>query len=90
MSVAERWEKERRNFSVLQWVDCFKQLKEEEQKKKETKVLTVLQLIEARIGWPANSARTIKKNYYKNTKQDELRQRMNVRYGSWGQHEVNR
>jgi hypothetical protein len=55
MSVAERWEKERRNFSVLQWVDCFKQLKEEEQKKEETKVLTVLQLIEARIGWPATA-----------------------------------
>lgn len=35
--------------------DCFKQLKEEEQKKEETKVLTVLQLIEARIGWPATA-----------------------------------
>ena len=48
MSVAERWEKEARNFSVLQWADCFKP-KEEEQKKQETKVLTVLQLIDARI-----------------------------------------
>ena len=32
-----------------------------------------------------NSARTIEKHYYKNTKQDELRQRMNARYGNWGQ-----
>ncbi|WP_299998488.1 phage integrase SAM-like domain-containing protein [uncultured Alistipes sp.] len=32
-----------------------------------------------------NSARTIEKHYYKNTKQEELRQRMNARYGSWGQ-----
>lgn len=48
MSVAERWEKEERNFSVLQWADCFKP-KEKEQKKQETKVLTVLQLIDARI-----------------------------------------
>ena len=29
-----------------------------------------------------NSARTIEKHYYKNTKQKELRQRMNARYGS--------
>ncbi|MFS2476690.1 hypothetical protein [Bacteroides uniformis] len=31
------------------------------------------------------AARTIEKHYYKNTKQEELRQRMNARYGSWGQ-----
>ena len=29
MSVAERWEKEWRNFSVLQWADCFKPKEEE-------------------------------------------------------------
>lgn len=28
-----------------------------------------------------NSARTIEKHYYKNTKQEKLRQRMNARYG---------
>lgn len=39
LSVAERWEKEGRNFFVLQWADCFKP-KEEEQKKQEAKVLT--------------------------------------------------
>lgn len=43
MSVAERWEKEGRNFSVLQWADCFKP-KEEEKAKQESKVQTVLQL----------------------------------------------
>lgn len=32
-----------------------------------------------------NSTRTIEKHYYKNTKQEELRQQMNARYGSWGQ-----
>ena len=29
MSVAERWEKEWRNFSVLQWADCFKPKEEQ-------------------------------------------------------------
>lgn len=53
LSVAERWEKEGRNFSVLQWADCFKP-KEEEQKKQEAKVLTVLQLIDARIEYFEN------------------------------------
>ena len=48
MSVAERWEKEWRNFSVLQWADCFKP-KEEEKAKQELKVLTVLKLINVRI-----------------------------------------
>ena len=48
MSVAERWGKDGRNFSVLQWADCFKP-KEEEKAKQESKVLTVLQLINARI-----------------------------------------
>ncbi|MGM9762555.1 MAG: hypothetical protein ACI3ZQ_00850 [Candidatus Cryptobacteroides sp.] len=32
-----------------------------------------------------NSARTIEKHYYKNTKQEKLYQRMNARYGSWEQ-----
>ena len=32
MSVAERWEKEWRNFSVLQWADCFKPKEEEKAK----------------------------------------------------------
>ncbi len=50
MSVAEQWEKDGRNFSVLQWADCFK-LKEEEKAKTESKVLTVLQLIDARIDY---------------------------------------
>ena len=50
MSVTEQWECEKRNFSVLQWTDCFKP-KEEEKKKKETKVLTVPQLIQARIDY---------------------------------------
>ncbi len=53
MPVAERWEKEWRNFSVLQWADCFKP-KEEEKEKKESKVLTVLQLINARIEYFEN------------------------------------
>ena len=30
-----------------------------------------------------NGARTIEKHYYKNTKQEELRLRMNARYGNW-------
>lgn len=34
------------------------------------------------------SARTIEKHFYKNTKQEELHQRMNARYGSWGQQTV--
>lgn len=46
LSVAEQWIKEGHNFSALQWADCFKK---GEEKKSETKVLTVLQLIEARI-----------------------------------------
>lgn len=53
MSVAERWEKDGRNFSVLQWADCFKP-KEEEKAKQESKVLTVLQLINARIEYCEN------------------------------------
>ena len=53
MSVAERWEKEGRNFSVLQWADCFKP-KEEEKAKQESKGLTVLQLINARIEYFEN------------------------------------
>ena len=53
MSVAERWEKDGRNFSVLQWADCFKP-KEEEKAKHESKVLTVLQLINARIEYFEN------------------------------------
>lgn len=32
-----------------------------------------------------NSAQTIEKHYYKNSKQEELRQRMNAHYGSRGQ-----
>ena len=32
----------------------------------------------------SNSARTIEKHYYENTKQKELRQRINARYGSGG------
>ena len=35
-----------------------------------------------------NSARTIEKHYYKNTRQEELRQRMNARYDSWGQRAI--
>lgn len=50
MSVAEQWEKDRHNFSVLQWADCFKP-KEEDKAKQESKVLTVLQLIDARIDY---------------------------------------
>lgn len=53
MSVAERWEKEWRNFSVLQWADCFKP-KEEEKAKQELKVLTVLKLINVRIEYFEN------------------------------------
>lgn len=53
MSVVERWEKEGRNFSVLQWADCLKP-KEEEKAKQESKVLTVLQLINARIEYFEN------------------------------------
>ena len=53
MSVAERWGKDGRNFSVLQWADCFKP-KEEEKAKQESKVLTVLQLINARIEYFEN------------------------------------
>lgn len=53
MSVAEQWEKENRNFSVLQWADCFKP-KDEEKEKKDTKVLTVLQLINTRIEYFEN------------------------------------
>lgn len=43
MPVAERREKDGRNFSVLQWADCFKP-KEEEKSKQESKVLTVHRL----------------------------------------------
>nr|DAG88151.1 MAG TPA: hypothetical protein [Herelleviridae sp.] len=32
-----------------------------------------------------NSAYTIEKHYYKNTKQEELRQRMNAQYDGWRQ-----
>lgn len=53
MSVAEQWEREERNFSVLQWADCFKP-KAEEKEKKETKVLTVSQLLQARIDYFEN------------------------------------
>ena len=53
MSVAVRWEKEGRNFSVLQWADCFKP-KDEEKAKQESKGLTVLQLINARIEYFEN------------------------------------
>lgn len=81
LSVAERWEKEGRNFSVLQWADCFKP-KEEEQKKQEAKVLTVPQLIDARIEYFENHEK------FKNTKQEELRRRMNAWYGSWGQQAI--
>ena len=35
-----------------------------------------------------NSVRTIEKHYYKNANREELRQRMNARYGSWGQQAV--
>lgn len=35
-----------------------------------------------------DSARTIEKHYYKNTKQEELRKRMNARYGSWGRSSI--
>ncbi len=31
-----------------------------------------------------NNARTIEKHYYKDSRQEELRQRMNARYGNWG------
>lgn len=50
MSATEQWEREACNFSVLQWADCFKP-KEEEKEKKEAKVLTVPQLIQARINY---------------------------------------
>lgn len=52
-SVAEQWEREGRNFSALQWADCLKP-KKDEQQKRETKVLTVLQLLEARIDYFLN------------------------------------
>ena len=52
-SVAEQWEREGRNFSALQWADSLKP-KKEEQQKRETKVLTVLQLLEARIDYFLN------------------------------------
>lgn len=32
-----------------------------------------------------NNTRIIEKHHYKNTKEKELHQRMNTRYGSWGQ-----
>lgn len=35
-----------------------------------------------------NNAQTIEKHHYKNTKQEELCQHMNARYGSWGQQAV--
>ena len=35
-----------------------------------------------------NSARTIEKHYYKNTKQEELRQRMNAHYRSWDNNSI--
>ena len=53
ISVAEQREREERNFPVLQWADCFKS-KGEEKEKKKTKMLTVSQLLQARLDYFEN------------------------------------